>query len=84
MGVVPAFLTRLASLAQRLEPTMFASLRLFLCTAANLQPSVVDLVEGALGVTVSNYYGLTETCGACIFMPREKPSETANYIGKAL
>lgn len=82
MGVVPAFLTRLASLAQRLEPTMFASLRLFLCTAANLQPSVVDLVEGALGVTVSNYYGLTETCGACIFMPREKPSETANYIGK--
>lgn len=83
MGVVPAFATRLAAVSERLTPAMFSSLRFFLCTAANLQSAVARRVEESLKVRVHNYYGLTETCGACIFTPVDgKRSDAANCIGK--
>ena len=81
MGVVPAFLSRLATLAQRLERASFASLRFFLSTAANLNSQTANQIEEMLGVAVRNYYGLTETCGACVFMSAPG-CEHVNHIGR--
>jgi acyl-coenzyme A synthetase/AMP-(fatty) acid ligase len=81
MGVVPAFISRLAALAPRLEVEMFSSLRFFVSSGADLQPDSANLVEHRLGVPVYNFYGLTETTGACIFMPLGTRRENGNSIG---
>jgi acyl-coenzyme A synthetase/AMP-(fatty) acid ligase len=81
MGVVPAFISRLAALAPRLEVEMFSSLRFFVSSGADLQPDSANLVEHRLGVPVYNFYGLTETTGACIFMPLGTRRESGNSIG---
>ena len=81
MGVVPAFIHRLAALSERLDSSAFGNLRYFLCTAANLDSAEAGLVEDRLGVPVYNYYGLTETCGACIFMATSARGNTANLLG---
>jgi acyl-coenzyme A synthetase/AMP-(fatty) acid ligase len=82
MGVVPAFVSRLAALAQRLDKTLFARIRFFMSAGANLQPQAARAVEDQLGVPVYNYYGLTETCGACIFVPANTHNEGVNCIGE--
>jgi|GEM_PF-502626 acyl-CoA synthetase (AMP-forming)/AMP-acid ligase II/SAM-dependent methyltransferase len=81
MGVVPAFLKQLTALAKRLDAGMFTRLRLLLSTAANLPPQTAQQLWDALGVAVRNYYGLTETSGACIFTAEQTVS-SGNCIGR--
>lgn len=47
---------------EQLDPSMFATLRVAVSGAAKLDPNLAEELEQRLGITVSEGYGLTETC----------------------
>jgi len=75
LATVPAALRALAALGPPRRP--LRALRQVLTTAAPLAPSVRAAFEGAYGVAVRDYYGLTETAGLCAAEPPREPGAPA-------
>jgi acyl-coenzyme A synthetase/AMP-(fatty) acid ligase len=65
LTTVPAALRALLQAAGRCEAGALSSLRAVLSTADRLPEELRAGFEKAFGVTVYNYFGLTETCGLC-------------------
>jgi acyl-coenzyme A synthetase/AMP-(fatty) acid ligase len=74
LSVVPTFLKVLAGSTHRLAPELLASVRCILTTAAKLPPTLGERLRALTAAPLCDYYGLTETCGGCIFV---RPSEQA-------
>ena len=51
-----------------LRPEAFGALRLVLSTASRLDPEVGKAFSKSFGALICDYYGLTETCGACLLV----------------
>lgn len=81
LSAVPAFLKMLSGMAARLDPGDFGPLRLILSTAADLSPDLSATIQSITGAPVLNYYGLTETCGACTLVPPHDADRARGSIG---
>ncbi|MBP2312893.1 class I adenylate-forming enzyme family protein [Azospirillum soli] len=81
LSAVPAFLKMLSGMAARLEPGAFGPLRLILSTAADLSPELSAAIRSITGAPVLNYYGLTETCGACTLVAPADADRAQDSIG---
>lgn len=62
----PLLLRQINLLGDRVPREGLASLRAVYCTGADLHPAEVRRFHAQQGVTVINYYGLTETAGLCL------------------
>ena len=81
LSAVPAFLKMLSGMAVRLEAGAFGPLRLILSTAADLPPELSAAIRAVTGAPVLNYYGLTETCGACTLVTPADADRAQGSIG---
>jgi acyl-coenzyme A synthetase/AMP-(fatty) acid ligase/SAM-dependent methyltransferase len=78
LGTVPAALALLAR--PQAKPSR---LRFILSTATRLPAQLRTRIETGLGIPVYDYYGLTETCGACVLQfPDAPPVTEEGYLGR--
>lgn len=84
LSTVPAFLKRVVQQRERLAPGAMASLRCVLSTAATLPAGVLEDFAGLSAARVHDYYGLTETCGGCIFVDPATGARSEGSIGRPL
>ena len=82
LSVVPNFLKVLAGSAHRLAPDVLASVRCVLTTAAMLPPTLAERLRVLTAAPVCDYYGLTETCGGCVFVASDEHGRAAGTIGR--
>jgi len=62
----PLLLRHLNLLGDRVDNTVWASVRAIYCTGTDLNRNEVQALYRRAGVPVINYYGLTETVGLCL------------------
>lgn len=83
LNTAPAFLAYGARLARAGELDL-GRVRMVLCTASTLDPALAAEFERAAGCPVYDYYGLTETAGACIFVTEREHALSERGIGRPL
>jgi acyl-coenzyme A synthetase/AMP-(fatty) acid ligase len=82
LSVVPMFLKILATATHRVTPGALASVRCILTTAATLPPTLAARLRSLTEAPVCDYYGLTETCGGCVFVASDEHGRAAGTIGR--
>lgn len=82
LSVVPAFLKLACRWGDRLDAAALAAVRAVLCTGADLSAETVARFQALTGRPVFNYYGLTETCGACILVAPKDAAAAGGAIGR--
>lgn len=81
---VPAFLHSLIAEQKRWLPVMMESVRQVMVTGAGLDQKSAATVAEMIDASVLNYYGLTETCGLCCYVPLQQPQQGDGMLGVAL
>ncbi|HYD32719.1 MAG TPA: fatty acid--CoA ligase family protein, partial [Azospirillaceae bacterium] len=71
-----------ADFGDRLDPADLAAVRAILCTGAPLPPETVRRLGRVTAAPVYEYYGLTETCGACVLVRPEEAATAAGTLGR--
>lgn len=77
VSATPPFYRQLLEFSQRLKGQL-TTLRLAMCTGSALHQDLREGFKDAFGVSLLNYYGLTETSGICI---AEFPHATIQHPG---
>ncbi len=80
ISTVPAFIHYINQYKKLRTRFGLPSLRAVLCTGTTLYQAHLTKFRENFQIPVYNYYGLTETCGACIFM--NETSQEQGEIGK--
>ena len=78
---VPAFLHDLITEQQRWQPSQMKNVRMVMVTGAGLDEKSATKVADMIDTAVLNYYGLTETCGLCCYVPLHHPQQGDGMIG---
>jgi radical SAM protein with 4Fe4S-binding SPASM domain len=69
INTVPAFLAYCVNAYEKISSAFsLRSLKKILCTGTTLHQSLLKRFVALFGIKVLNYYGLTETTGACVFI----------------
>lgn len=82
LGTTPALLRQMVPFERRVRGDL-TSLRQVICTGSALAPDLKKAFHEAFGISILNYYGLTETTGICIAEPAESTRPEDAGIGQA-
>ncbi len=75
LNTTPAFLAYCVQLKDKIRDFGDHRIRAVLCTGSALHAGLQSDFESVMGCPIRDYYGLTETSGACIFVPEEETKE---------
>jgi acyl-coenzyme A synthetase/AMP-(fatty) acid ligase len=82
LGTTPALLNQMVQFERRVRADL-SSLRQVICTGSALSVDLKKAFHAAFGISILNYYGLTETTGICIAERAGASDLDSSTIGKA-